>query len=125
MQKPKIRLLENKEFEREDFKKLLDENDYHAVDPYTCKILIAEDENKNIVAALVTRPQFHTEPLIIDKKYQKSFLAVRMFRAVIELYKNYKGLNLFIFSHRRAINVASKRVGFQEMPYTVLRKEIQ
>lgn len=120
-----IRLLENKEFDREDLKELYKDYDFAGVDPLTCKILVAETNEGVIVGAGVCRPSFHLEPWMIKKEYSNSLLILKMMRKFIKLYENYKGLHLYIFSHRKAIDVATKRVGFKELAgYKILVKEI-
>lgn len=125
MHKSNIRLLNNDEFNREDLKKLFLENNFpFTIDPYTCKVLIAENEAKEIVGFVVTRPRFHVEPEWIHPDYRSSLLSVRLFKSIVKLYENFKDLELYVFSSKESMTKSLIRVGFKELPHKILRKII-
>lgn len=126
MSKPQIRLLRDEEFDRIDLKEIFEENNFpFTIDPITCKILIAENENKKIVGFTVTRPRFHVEPSWVHPDYRSSLLALRLYRRLLELYKDFKNLELYVFSHRESMTKSLTRVGFKQLPHAILRKIIE
>lgn len=123
-EEPTIRLLNNDEFTRIDLLKIFEEEGFTEPDPHLCKVIVAEDKEKNIVGLYLTRPVFHAEPMWVREDYRSSLLCVRLGKALLKLYEHFKGLELFAFAHRKEITKALSKGGFEELPYTVLRKEI-
>lgn len=119
----KIRILNADEFNRSDLVEIFRKNESLVPNPLITNIQIAEDENGKIIGLVVLQPQYHAEPIYVADEYKHTKLHVKLIEAMLNPFKEVKGLRIWIFSPNSKIARLALRFGFAFKDYEVFVKE--
>lgn len=117
-----IRILNADEFSREDLVDIFVNNKSLVPNSFNAHIQIAEKDGK-IVGLAVLQPQYHAEPIWISEEYRNTSLHKKLIEAILEPFKNIRGLRIWIFSPNSKIAKLAMRFGFKHKDYEVFVKE--
>lgn len=115
----KIRILNADEFSREDLVSVFRKNKSNVPNPSIANIVIAENENNKIVGFAVLQPQYHAEPIYVDREYRDTNLHKELIDELLGNIPTIAGLQIFVFAPNDKIVELAKRFGFQELDYKV------
>lgn len=119
----KIRMLNADEFNREDLVNIFVENESSVPNPLNSTIQVAEDKDGKIVGFAVLQPQYHAEPIYVDKHYRNTQLHSLLIHRLLSPFNEISGLRVFVFAPNGKIARLCEKFGFKKKEYEVFIKE--
>lgn len=118
-----IRLLEANEYDNETLKEIFAAYKVELPSPLESKILIAENNKKEIVGFYTLQTAYHAEPIWVREDFRNTLLHERLMNKMYNSLKHLKGLRIFVLATNDKITRLAERFGFKKLSHVVLTKE--